>query len=130
VVCGTAADPLLEPEALQLTHTAPSAVNGSTVGTGITGAGVTVGLIGDGLDPNNPDLMRNGSSIVTEVDFTGEGVDGPSPGGEAFADATSIAAQGNTTYDLKQRVPNNKQLASPCVTCACAAWRRARPSMT
>jgi subtilisin family serine protease len=118
VVCGTLADPLLEPEALQLTHTAPSTVNGSTAGTemstGITGMGVTVGLIGDGLDPDNPDLMRNGNSIVTEVDFTGEGVDAPSPGGEAFADATSIAAQGNVTYDLKQRVPNNAQLASPC----------------
>jgi subtilisin family serine protease len=118
VVCGTAADPLLEPEALQLTHTAPSTVNGSTAGTemssGITGAGVKVGVIGDGLDPDNPDLMRNGSSIVTEVDFTGTGVDGPSPGGEAFADAGSIAAQGNMTYDLSQRVPGNSQLGPGC----------------
>ena len=114
VVCGTAADPLLEPEALQLTHTAPSTLNGSTAGyetsTGVTGAGVKVGVITDGLDPNNPDLMRNGSSIVTEVDFTGEGVDAPSPGGEAFADAGSIAAQGNVTYDLSERVPGNPQL--------------------
>jgi hypothetical protein len=45
VVCGAAADPLQEPEALQLTHTAPSTVNGATAGfetrTGITGEGVT-----------------------------------------------------------------------------------------
>jgi hypothetical protein len=114
VVCGTAADPLLEPEALQLTHTAPSTLNGSAAGyetsTGVTGAGVTVGMITDGLDPNNLDLMRNGSSIVTEVDFSGEGVDAPSPGGEAFADAGSVAAQGNVTYDLSERVPGNPQL--------------------
>ncbi len=114
VVCGTAADPLLEPEALQLTHTEPSTLNGSTAGyetsTGITGAGVKVGMITDGLDPNDPDLMRNGSSIVTEVDFSGGGVDAPSPGGEAFADAGSIAAQGNVTYDLSERVPGNPQL--------------------
>lgn len=114
VVCGTAADPLLEPEALQLTHTAPSTLSGSTTGyetsTGVTGAGVTVGEITDGLDPNNADLMRNGSSIVTEVDFSGNGVDAPSPGGEAFADAGSIAAQGNVTYDLSERVPGNPQL--------------------
>jgi hypothetical protein len=114
VVCGTAADPLLEPEALALTHTAPSTLDGSTAGyetsTGVTGAGVAVGEITDGLDPNNPDLMRNGSSIVTEVDFSGNGVDAPSPGGEAFADAGSIAAQGNVTYDLSERVPGNPQL--------------------
>jgi hypothetical protein len=117
-VCGTSANPLLEPEALQLTHTAPSRLNGSTAGTeqstGITGSGVTVAEIADGLDPANADLMRGGHSIVTEVDFSGDGVDAPTPGGEAFGDATSIAAQGNVTYDLSQRIFSDPQIGSGC----------------
>jgi hypothetical protein len=122
-VCGTLANPLLEPEALQLTHTAPSTLTGSPTGTEqsitprIDGSGVTVGLIADGLDPDNPDLMRGGNSIVTEHDFSGDGVDAPTAGGEAFGDATSIAAQGNMTYDLSQRISSNPQIGSPGSGC-------------
>jgi hypothetical protein len=117
-VCGTLANPLLDPDALQITHTAPSTLNGSTAGTeqstGITGSGVTVGLIADGLDPTDPDLMRGGHSIVDQVDFSGDGVDAPSSGGEAFGDATAIAAQGVTPYDLSQRIAANPQIGSGC----------------
>ena len=50
-VCGTPSRPLL-PEDLITTHAIQAH------GRGITGAGVTVALIADGLDPNNPDFIR------------------------------------------------------------------------
>jgi hypothetical protein len=106
-VCGTASDPLLEPEALQLTHTAASANEAagtyeSSTSPSITGAGVTVAAIADGVDTTNPDLQRGGSPVVTQVDFGGQGQDDGAPTGgfEMFGDVSSIAAQGNTTYDI------------------------------
>ncbi len=57
--------------------------------------------IADGLDPNNPDFIRNGKSIFKDyVDFSGDGPDTQTGGEEAFGDASMIAAQGNETYDL------------------------------
>lgn len=96
------ARPLLEPEALQLTHTAfedrtvPQAQNLAT------GKGVKVAFLADGLDIDNPDLVRpDGSRVVVDYqDFTGDGVDAPTDGREAFGDAGAVAAQGRQTYDL------------------------------
>jgi subtilisin family serine protease len=102
-VCGTASDPLLEPEALQLTHTAASANEAAGTyesSTGITGAGVTVAAIADGVDTTNPDLQRGGQPVVTQVDFGGQGAGVPTDGYEMFGDVSSIAAQGTTTYDI------------------------------
>ena len=107
-LCGSPADPQLNPEALSAIHGAPA-----DLGTE-DGAGITVATIADGLDPANPDFQRNaafatsaspaGSGVVTQVDFSGDAATVPTPGGEMFLDASSIAAQGNSAYDLSQYV--------------------------
>jgi hypothetical protein len=94
--------PILEPEALQVMHvenqpgdTAPAAHDLAD------GTGVKVGIVADGLDPNNPDFMRNGSSVIFDFqDFSGYGNGAPTDGREAFLDAGTIASQANQTYDL------------------------------
>jgi hypothetical protein len=107
-LCGTSTSPQLNPEALGPIH-AVAANN-----AGATGAGITVATIADGLDPTNPDFQRNaayasagsatGSPVVTQVDFSGDASTVPTGGDEMFLDASSIAAQGNSTYDLSQFV--------------------------
>jgi hypothetical protein len=108
--------PQLEPEALQLTNTEQQA--GSTqlaAHSLVNGSGVTVAFIADGLDINNPDLTRNGRSIVTDYrDFSGDGINARTGGGEAFGDAGSIAAQGNAVYDLSQFVNPAHPLPAGC----------------
>ena len=97
-VCGTPSRPLL-PEDLISTHADDAHAQG------ITGAGVTVAWIADGLDPDNPDFIRGGHSIFKSyVDFSGNGPDTQTGGEEAFGDASMIAAQGNQTYDLSDYV--------------------------
>ena len=81
-VCGTAAAPLLEPEALHLIN-ADNRTNADSPMTsgpksahslGYTGAGVNIAVFPDGMDPNLPDFQRNGQSAVTDYqDFSGEG---------------------------------------------------------
>src|SRR5215472_3563911 len=110
------AKPLLEPEALQLTNTEFQAGAGVPAAHDLVdGTGVTVAFIADGLDINNPDLTRNGRSIVTDYqDFSGDGVNAVTGGGEAFGDAASIAAQGNQTYDLSTFVNPAHPLPPGC----------------
>jgi hypothetical protein len=112
---GTEADPQVNPEAL-------NAIN--AVSPGADGAGVTVALIADGLDTTNADFQRNasfastgspaGSPVVKEVDFSGDGVNAPTPGGEAFLDASSIAAQANTKYNLNDLLSPDHQITGGC----------------
>src|SRR6201996_1809590 len=107
-ICGTAAKPLL-PEDLTTTHANQAHT------AGITGAGVTVAWIADGLDPNNPDFIRGGKSIFKDyVDFSGDGPDTQTGGEEAFGDASMIAAQGNETYDLSNYVNPAYPLPKNC----------------
>jgi hypothetical protein len=63
---------------------------------------VTVAFIADGLDINDPDFIRaNGSHVFVDFkDFSGEGTGVPTGGGEAFLDASSIAAQGRKVYNI------------------------------
>ena len=108
--------PLLEPEALQLTHTAfldPSTPQAQNI---VTGAGVTVGFIADGLDINNPDFIRaNGQHVFTDYqDFSGDGLAAVTGGAEAFGDASAIAAQGRQVYDLSSFVNPAHPLPPGC----------------
>jgi hypothetical protein len=107
--------PLLEPEALQTTHTAFADPNTPQAQNLANGAGVTVATFADGLDIHDPDLMRNGKSVVTDYqDFSGEGLNAPSDSLEAFGDVSSIAAQGNAEYDLSQFVNPAHPLPAGC----------------
>src|SRR5262249_15290482 len=98
--------PLLEPEALQTTHTAyqdPSTPQAQNL---VDGSGVKVAWIADGLDPNNPDFIRpDGSHVFTDYqDFSGTDPDLGGVGAEAFGDASAIASQGRQVYDVSKFV--------------------------
>jgi Subtilase family/Peptidase inhibitor I9 len=107
--------PMLEPQALQAIHAASQNPNAKTAQSlGITGAGVTVAFIADGLDINNVDFIRpDGAHVFVDYkDFSGEGTSVPTGGEEAFLDASSIAAQGNQVYNISNysKLPLNR----PC----------------
>jgi len=89
------ADPLIEPEARQV-------MNVDAADQIVDGSGVKVGVIADGLDPGNPDLIRpDGQHVIFDYeDFSGFGPGAPTDGREAFLDAGTIASQGNEAYDL------------------------------
>jgi hypothetical protein len=122
-LCGT-----LEPEALQLTQTA--FVNPATAqaqrtldgnGRPVTGKGVTVAFLADGLDPNIPGFIRpDGTHVFIDYqDFSGDPAGTPTPGGEAFGDASSIAAQDNPngkplSFDISKFVNAAHPLPAPC----------------
>ncbi|EFH28792.1 MULTISPECIES: S8 family serine peptidase [Streptomyces] len=97
------AKPLLEPEALQLTHT-------DAAQRTATGKGVKVAFFAEGMDAANPEFVRpDGSRVVTDSeDFSGDGVNAATSGGEAFGDASAIAAQGSRTYDMSAQLPYAK----------------------
>jgi hypothetical protein len=107
--------PLLEPEALHTMHVAPTASDpGAQALT--TGTGVKVAYIADGIDINNPDFIRaDGSHVIIDYqDFSGDGPDAPTGGGEAFGDASAIGAQGRQVYDLSQFVNPAYPLPAGC----------------
>jgi hypothetical protein len=108
--------PLLEPEALQTTHTAFTNLATPQAQSLATGAGVKVAWIADGIDIDNPDFIRSDGShvIVDYQDFSGEGVDAPTDALESFGDASSIAAQGLHTYSLTDYVNTAHPLPAGC----------------
>jgi hypothetical protein len=109
------AKPMLEPEALPVTHTASDDPHAATARSlGYTGAGVKVAYIAEGIDTNNPDFIRaDGSHVFADYeDFTGDGPNAPTSGGEAFLDASAIAAQGRQVYDVAHFGAH--PLAQPC----------------
>jgi hypothetical protein len=93
----------LDPQAIEAIHAASASGQGpSAQGLGYTGAGVKVAWVADGVNPNNPDFIRaNGQHVFIDYqDFSGTGTDAPTNGGEAFLDASSIAAQGRHVYNV------------------------------
>jgi hypothetical protein len=102
--CKTGKTVQLDPEAIEAIHAASQSGKGATAqALGYTGAGVKVAWIADGLDPDNPDFIRaNGKHVFVDYqDFSGTGTAAPTDGGEAFLDASSIAAQGREVYNVQ-----------------------------
>ncbi|HEX3778758.1 MAG TPA: protease inhibitor I9 family protein [Pseudonocardiaceae bacterium] len=102
--CPAPSKTMLEPEALADTHTDsddPAAKTARSLG--FTGAGVKVAYIAEGIDINNPDFIRaDGSHVFADYqDFTGDGPNADTSGGEAFLDASAIAAQGRQVYNVQ-----------------------------
>jgi Subtilase family len=118
----------LEPEALQLTHAAfadPSTPQAQQVRDGngqlVTGKGVKVAYIADGVDPTSKGFIRpDGSHVFIDYqDFSGDPAGTPTDGGEAFLDASSIAAQDTPygkplNFDISQFVNPAHPLPAPC----------------
>ncbi|HTT87630.1 MAG TPA: hypothetical protein VMF60_09700, partial [Acidimicrobiales bacterium] len=93
----------LDPQAVETIGAASQRGTGHDAqALGYTGAGVKVAFIADGLDIKNPDFTRpDGQRVFVDYqDFSGTGTEAPTSGGEAFLDASSIAAQGRVIYDI------------------------------
>src|SRR6185369_15184013 len=106
--------PLLEPEALQLTNTAFLDSTTPQAQNLVTGAGVRVGWIADGIDINNPDFIRSDGShvFVDYQDFSGDGLNAVTGGAEAFGDASSIVTRNPDAGSSRSTSPTRSAACS------------------
>jgi hypothetical protein len=108
-VCPPKGQVQLDPEGVELVHAVSSDPSTPTARKlGFTGAGVTVGDMAVGIDPNEPEMIRPDGQHVIAVykDFTGEGT--KVQGGEdleSYLDDSIMAAQGRLVYDLHDYTP-------------------------
>jgi|HubBroStandDraft_5_1064220.scaffolds.fasta_scaffold02816_2 hypothetical protein len=102
------AQPLIEPEARTL-------LRADAANKIVDGSGIKVGLLYDGVDVDNPDLIRpDGQHVIFDYqDFSGQGPDTPTSGFANYM-AGVIAAQGNETYDLSNYVNPAHPLPAGC----------------
>ena len=102
--CATSSSqPLLQPEALAVTHTAYTDPNTPQAQNIATGKGVKVAIVSGPLDPRLPDFIRpNGRPVITDFENFGGAPSGtPVPGWdvEAFLDMSSVSSQANETFN-------------------------------
>ena len=110
-VCPTdPSHPLLEPEALGLTHYESQPARSTDADTIATGQGVTVGLTGINGIAGNPNFIRPDGQHVIVGSPTPNAQNGNFQGGadEWYGDASSIGGQGTVTYDFAKELPHSK----------------------
>jgi hypothetical protein len=109
-VCPTdPSKPLLEPEALSLTHfksQPPAATDAATIATG---KGVRIGLTGINALAGNPNFIRPDGEHVVLDSPTPNADDSDFDGGgdEWYGDASSISGQGTVVYDFSKELPGS-----------------------
>lgn len=102
------AKPLIEPESLNL-------MNVGAAQQVVDGSGIKVALLYDGIDTNNPDLIRpDGQHVVFDYqDFSGQGPNTVASGDAMYLGGL-VAAQGNEVYDLSKYVNKAHPLPAGC----------------